>query len=372
MNKDNRENLKTWVEISEKTLLHNLNIFKKLAKGQKFVAVIKSNAYGHGMIKVAKLFKDKVDYFGVDSVREGVELRREKIKTPILVLGPTIPTQIDLAIKNNLEISISSFDQLKNILNKKNLKIHIKVDTGMGRQGFLMKDKPELIKVLKNLPSQIKFIGFYGHLASGDTKTGEKQTANQIKEFKTWVKVLKENNLNPLTHLCATSGVLNHQDGEFDMVRVGIGLYGIWPSGYLKTKLSRKFKLEPVLKWKTVLTEIKTLERGSCIGYGCLEKLKKISKVGICPVGYWHGYPRDLSAKGYVLVNGQRVKILGAVSMDMIAVDLSGVKKTRVMDEVLIMGGEDGIITNFNEMEENFGESAYELSTRINPLIPRL
>ena len=375
MGLNTKKYLKTWVEISEKALLNNLSIFKKLSKGQKFMAVIKSNAYGHGMLKIAKLIQNKVDYFGVDSVREGLELRKEKIKTPILVLGPTIPTQIAFAIRNNLEISISSLDQLQNVLflkNKQILRIHIKVDTGMGRQGFLFWEDKKLIEVLKNLPKHIKLVGLYGHLASGDTKRGERQTKKQITEYKEWVSLFKKNKFNLTTHLCATSGVLNHQDGEFDMVRVGIGLYGIWPSNYLKNKLSDKFKLEPVLKWKTVLTEIKILEKGSCVGYGCLEKLSKTLKIGICPVGYWHGFPRNFSTRAYVLINNQKAKVLGAVSMDMIAVDLSMIKNPKPMDEVLIMGGGVQQITNFNNLEEKLGQSAYELSTRINPLIYRL
>ncbi len=376
MNLGWKNGLRTWVEVSKEALAFNLKSFRKMLSGKKMMAVVKSNAYGHEILESAKLAeKFGVDYLGVDSILEASALRFKKIKIPILVLGYTLSDKLKEASDKNIEITISSFSQLQDLKKqkiKKLLKLHIKVDTGMNRQGFYFSDKENLIKELKTLSKNFKIVGLYSHLASTDISIGKRQAEEQITEFKLWVEFFKTSGFQPICHLLATAGVLRFPNEIFDMARIGIGLYGIWPSDFLRKTCQKRIKLKPALCWKTAISEIKKVKKGSCIGYDCAFKTNKDLIVGICPVGYWHGYPRDFFSKAKVIIGrNQAQRILGLISMDMMVVDLSGLKEIRPGSEVLLFGGEFDQLTNLNNLGLVSGDSPYELVTRINPQIKR-
>lgn len=377
MNKNTRKGLRTWIEIDKKAIKHNFDVFKKLSGDKtKLLAVVKSNAYGHSLIDFSKeMVTLGADFLGVDSIVEGLALRKENIKTPILVLGYTLPELFIDAIEKNISITLSSFDTISEIkklekkTNKK-IKIHIKVDTGMCRHGFLLKDLEKVIRGIKKLKN-IEVEGLYTHFSTAKDPASPNFTRKQIKEFILWKESFEKEGYTPICHTSATSGVIVFPEAKFDMVRIGIGLYGIWPSKETEMTFSNKFNLEPVLSWKTMIGEIKNLPKGSRVGYDGTEILEKETKIAICPVGYWHGFLRDLSCKAKVLVNGKKCKVLGRVCMDIIMIDVSDVEKIKVGDEVVIIGESGKEKITVDDMSSIISGSSYEFLTRINPLIKR-
>jgi len=290
-------------------------------------------------------------------------------------LGYTLPEMVEKAVANNLNLSISSFSALNTLINlkfKKPVRIHIKVDTGMHRQGFLLKDANELMKILKNNKRKIVVEGLFTHFASAKNPAFPSYTLKQIELFNQWRGILKNSGFEPLCHASASAGTILFPQAQFDMVRAGAALYGIWPSAETKSFAESKFQLQPVLSWRTLLSEVKSLPKGSQISYDCTETLERDSVIGICPIGYWHGYPRCLSSIGKVIVKGKKVKVLGRVCMDMIIVDLTGVKNPKVGDEITLIGKDGKEKLTLEEVATLTDTSPYELVDRINPLIERI
>jgi alanine racemase len=404
MKKELRKGLRTWIEIDKKAIAHNYRSFRALITPEtKLMGVVKSNAYGHNLIEFAQeLEKLKVDYLAVDSVVEGIALRREGIKSPILILGYILPEMIEKAVTNNLDITVSNFDyfnEIRKLKLKNKLRVHIKVDTGMHRHGFQEKDIKKVISQIR-MTRQIEVVGLYTHFASAKDPAFPKKTKNQIKIFKVWREAFMKAGLKPICHACATSGTILFPEAHFDMVRVGIGLYGIWPSAETreyaqkgnsdndffgprvaigraqpdtqKSLSKQPFNLLPALSWKTIIGEINNIKKEEGIGYDFTEKLKRDSKVAVIPVGYWHGFPRALSGIGQVIVNGQRAKVLGRICMDIIMVDVTDIKKVKVGDEVTIIGQDGEEVITVDDVAGLLSGSAYEFITRLNPLIKRI
>ena len=388
-----RENgLRTWIEIDRKAIKHNFDIFKSLIlkKGGpsnsgrvKFMAVVKSNAYGHGLADFSKeMERLGADFLGVDSMTEARALRRERIQLPILVLGYTMPALFSEAAENDISLTVSSFETL-NALRKapapqqkgKPLKIHIKVDTGMHRQGFMLNDLPQVIKNFQFSIFNFQVEGLYTHFAAAKNPAFPKDTEDQLKEFRIWISAFKKVSagwpLRPIYHAAATAGTMLFPASHLGMVRVGIGLYGLWPAPEVMQYLKGRITLRPALVWKSIITEVKKLPAGSRVGYDLTETLSCASTVAVVPVGYWHGYPRALSSIGRVLVCGKECKILGRVSMDMLIVDVSAVVHPKVGDEVVVMGGKDELPVSAAGLARALDASWYEIVTRLNPLIKR-
>jgi len=383
MNKEDRMGLRTWLEIDKKAIAHNYKVFRALIpKRTKLMGVVKSNAYGHNLVEFAKkLEKLGADYLAVDSVVEGIALRKERIKIPILVLGYTLPEMIEKAVENDLEINISNFEYFEVIKNldlptqtglKNKIKVHIKIDSGMHRHGFQEKDIVNVVKEINNLKKQIKVIGLYTHFAAAKNPAFPKDTKNQIDIFNKWQEAFEKAHLRVIKHAGATSGTILYPEAHFNMVRVGIGLYGIWPSPEAKAYVFDKFKLKPVLSWRTVIAEINNIKKGERIGYDFTEVINQNSKVAVLPIGYWHGYPRALSGTGTVLINGEKAKILGRICMDIMMVDVTNIKNVKVGDEATLIGFDNISEITVDHIATLLDASPYEIVTRINPLIKRI
>ena len=393
MDRGLRKGLRTWIEIDRKAIKHNFSVFRKFVpKKCKILGVVKSNAYGHNLTEFSlELEKIGTDFIGVDSIVEAIALRREGVKIPVLVLGYTLPEMLAEAVEKNISIAVSSFETLEEIKkltlsssrmrgsrldsrfhgnDRNGLKIHIKVDTGMGRHGFLIEDIDKVIKILKKL-SNIKTEGLFTHFSSAKNPAFPEYTKGQIEKFKKWTEAFKEADLKVIKHACATSGTLLFPEAYFDMVRVGIGLYGVYPSKEVEAFVKDRVSLVPVMVWKTIIAEMKKLPKGSKIGYDGTEVLKRDSVVAICPIGYWHGYFRALSSIGRVLVNGQQAKVIGRVCMDIIMIDITGIKGVKVNDEVIILGKSGKESVKIGDVADMIDVSSYEFVTRINPLIKR-
>ncbi|MDO8493125.1 MAG: alanine racemase [bacterium] len=364
--------LRTWVEIDSKAVKHNIAVFRSvISKKTKLMAIVKSNAYGHGLWDFAKLANKNVDWFGVDSITEGLTLRKHGIKKPILVLGYTLPEMFADAVKNDISITISSADGMNVVLTYKlPVKIHLKIDTGMHRQGFNISELKKACKILQNTKMVVE--GMYTHFASAKNPSFPKETNEQLGLFNEAIKVVEDAGFKPIKHASATGGTLLFPQAHYDLVRVGIGLYGMWPSKDTMRAMENKIELKPVLSWKTVIGEVKILPEGGGVGYDATEKLSPRSKIAICPIGYWHGYVRAFSSIGNILVRGERAKIIGRISMDMIVIDITKIKGVKAGDEVVIIGKQAKNKISADELADISGTINYEVVTRINPLIKRI
>lgn len=370
--------LRTWIEVDRKAVAHNHKLFRSLVGKQvKLMAVVKSNAYGHNLLSFAQE-QEKLgsNWLGVDSIVEGLALRKAGIRIPMLVLGYTLPERLDEAATHDISVSISSFEHfraLAKLHTGKKLKVHVKVDTGMHRQGFLFSEMKDVLAHLasKDFKHAAELEGLFTHFASAKNPAFPAYTKKQLTEFNEWRKSLSGKGFSFISHAAATGGAMLFPESHFDMVRIGIGLYGLWPSAETESFLKDRYVLQPVLSWKTVVSEVKKIKKGEKIGYDSTETLFRDSMLAIVPVGYWHGFSRKLSSIGRVLVKGKQCRVLGRVSMDMIIVDVTGVS-AKVGDEIVLIGKQGKEYVGAESMANLDETSHYETVTRLNPLIKRL
>ena len=371
-----RPGLRTWIEVSRGALACNLQVFRRrLPRGCRIMAVCKSNAYGHGLYDLAPVLEELgVDWIGVDSIVEAVTLREKGVCSPLLVLGYTLPGRFEEAARHQVSLTVSSAENLRalnSFRGRGTIKIHLKIDTGMHRQGFLPSQWPLALKLLSKTPRRFEVEGLYTHFAEAKNPEDRAYTDRQISEFETAVSFFRAAGFRPILHADATAGTLNYPEAYYDLVRIGIGLMGLWPSPQTRKSREGEIRLQPALTWRTIVSEVKSLSKGMGIGYDLSEILKRDSTVGVCPIGYWHGFPRSLSCVADVLVRGRRAKVLGTVSMDMIVVDLSGIRGARVGDIVTVIGRDGKEEVTVYEVARRAGVSHYELLTRLNPLIQK-
>jgi alanine racemase len=377
----------SYIEISKSALVHNVQCFRKIIKkGTKIAGVIKANAYGHGDTEVVKILAPHVDYFQINSVEELEGLRRVT-KKPIFLFGYVAKSDLTKAMKLGCILTvfdlnhIRSMDKVAGKLKIKQ-KVHVAIDAHLGREGVMPKDAEKFLQEAKKLKN-IKIEGVYAHFANIEDieSTGKEWNADfshaqkQIDTYKRVIEIFKEFGYkNISTHISATSGVLAYENwqGINPIVRVGIGLYGIWPSEILKKVWIKKFELKPVMKWITHIAQVKELPANHSIGYGLTYVTKKPTKIAVIPQGYSNGLPRSASNKGSVLIRSMRAPILGRVAMNMFVVDVSNIKGVKEEDEVVILGkqGKDNI--SAEELGEMTGTINYEVTTRMSPLLPRI
>jgi len=364
---------RTWVEVSKSALENNVKAFRSfLPKKVKIMAIVKSNAYGHGLWQTSEVLDSAgVDFFGVDTLPEALSLKKAGLKKPILVLGYILNSRITEAFMNDISVTVGSLDAFKRILKEtknKSLrgKIHLKIETGLYRQGLFFNELKKILNQLKK-NNHLVLEGVYTHFAASGNSDLYDFTLNQIKEFLKAVDLIKEYGYKPLVHCANTAAAILLPQARFDMVRIGAGLYGISP-----VKIPGK-KLIPALSWKTVIGQIKKVKKNTLIGYDLIEQVHRDSIIAILPVGYWHGYHISLSRIGEVLIGGVRCKILGRVAMDMMVVDVTDVKSPKIEQEVVLIGrqGNEEILAQELASKLNYGNPR-EILTTINPLVPRI
>lgn len=368
-----KQNLRTWIEIDLKALEKNYRTFRSIiAPESQLMGVVKSNAYGHGLIGTAQALENfGIDWLGVDSIVEAETLREVGIKCPILVFGYTLPAKIPAANRLDIHLTVSSIDQLKQLPRIiYPVKVHLKIDTGMHRQGVYLEELPEIIEFFNN-HQYLKLEGAYTHFAAAKNPAFPQDTLDQIVCFNEAAAILEEAGFKLIKHAAATAGTLLFPRAHFDMARVGIGLYGLWPSKETMAAVAGKIQLQPALTWKTIIVETKTVPATSRIGYDLTEKVTRDTKIAILPVGYWHGYPRSLSSIGRVLIRGQCAKVLGRVSMDMLTVDITDIAGVKIGDEAVLIGQQNKNIISAMFLADLADTIGYEFLTRINPKIKR-
>ena len=365
---------RTWAEINLDNLERNIkNLRGLLRNNAKFLGVCKANAYGHGIVQIAKKLQEcNADMIAVASVQEGIELRKKGITIPILCLGQSSSDLTNLICKYKITQTIENFEIGKEFSQKavqlqKKVKIHIKIDTGMGRIGFFWPEEGELNEDKKNKTAQkilelcnlpgLEPEGIFTHFADGDN---EEYTNSQIKKFKEALEYLSNLGLKfPIAHAAASTGIIKYPHAHFDMGRFGIILYG-----YASTETGNKesdLSLIPVMTIKSRISSVRNLPKGSTVSYGCTYKLKTDSTIAVIPIGYADGFPRCLSNKANVKIHNKLCPVLGRVCMDMMMVDVTSIK-----DEV--KAGD--IATIFDE--ELITESARKANTIIHEILSQI
>lgn len=374
--KTNPQNLRTWIEIDARAAKKNYETFRKLIGNKvKLWAVVKSNAYGHGLYAFSELMdRAGIDGFCVDSVVEGLALRRTGIKKHILVLGSTLPARYAEAAKHNITISISTLEGLKALARTEAVpEFHIKIDTGMHRQGFYVEDVPKVLRLIADRKSPVakKLTGIFTHFASAKDINYPSYTDMQFDKLQRAIALFERTGFRNLVHhAAATGGTLCGKKYHLGAVRVGIGLYGLWPSKELEVQLGDKITLRPVLSWRAAVTETKSLKAGDYVGYDLTERVPQDTEMAVLPIGYWHGFPRALSSLGEVVIRGERARVLGRVSMDMTVV---AVPRSARAGDVATLIGRDGKGEIFAwEPSQKSGTTHYEFLTRLNPLMERI
>lgn len=374
---DNIKNLRTWVEIDKKSLISNLKTFKKLVGFKtELMAVVKANAYGHGLIQIAELFssserqeaKNKKIWFGVDSIEEAIVLRKAGIKNKILVLGWIPQNRFPETLKYNLSFVFYNLSLLKYIALKP-YRVHLKIETGFNRQGITLEDLRKIALQIKN--SSVIVEGIYTHFADSENIKSD-FWRKQLERLEKAGSILAENGIFPLYIHCASSAAaILYPESHKNLIRIGIGLYGLWPSSDIKD-IKNNLELKPVLTWKTKIAQIKSVGKNETIGYGRTYAAKKGLKIAVLPVGYYDGYDRGLSNKGEVLIRGKRTKVIGRICMNMTIIDANGFPNLKVGDEVILLGGRQKNRISAEEIAKKIDTINYEIIARINLLIPRI
>ena len=338
------EYFRCYKEIDLDIIEKNFDALKALTKeGVKAMAVVKADAYGHGAVQVAEKLKNKADFFAVATAREGVELRENGIEQPILVLSYCAPAEYDLLLRYGITPTISSAQDARILGGKavglgQNCKIHIAVDTGMSRIGF--SDNENSIMQIKEISkmSGLTIEGIFSHFAKADYK--DKTSANrQTQRFENFVKRLEEEGVNiPIKHICNSAGLIEFNVQHYDMVRMGIALYGLYPSGEVQKD---KVRLEPAMKVVAHVIHIKEIDEGTPVGYGESYVATEKRRIATVSIGYADGYNRSFSDAGYVMICGKKAPVIGRVCMDLVVVDVSDIPEVKIGMPATILG--DGI-----------------------------
>lgn len=348
------------------------NTRAKLPQGCKLLGVIKADAYGHGAIELARFLENKCDFFGVACIEEAIELKKADIKTPVLILGYVAPAFYDLVVKYDIRIPVFSYDTAKALSDEavkqgKTVLFHFCIDTGMSRIGFQVNEESaDICKEICALPN-IEAEGLFSHFATADETDLTKALA-QREKYKVFVEMLENRGIQiPIKHLNNSAGIMNF-DEYFDMCRMGIILYGLYPSEEVDKSL---LDIKPVMSWLTHISHIKTLEAGREVSYGGTFKTTEPRVIATIPVGYADGYPRCLSNKGRVIINGQYAPIVGRVCMDQFMVDVTDVDGAELDSTVTLVGKDGDAELSMEEVSNSAYSFNYELPCRVARRVPR-
>lgn len=368
------EYLRTYVKIDLKAIEHNINEVRKLIDDNvKVMAVIKADGYGHGAAVIGNFLKDKVDYFGVATIEEGIELRKNNIDIPILILGYTSYKQYEDLIKYDITQTVYNLEmaqKLQEYAMRFNhiAKAHIAVETGMNRIGFKPNDKSvEDIKKIMQM-NNIFVEGMFTHFSCADER--DKSYAKiQMKKYDEFADRLENNDIHILIrHMCNSAGIMEFDNHRFEMVRSGIITYGLYPSDEVN---KNALKLKSALEWKAHVINISEVSEGCGVSYGKTYVTKRYTRIATISVGYADGYMRGLSSKGRVLIHGQYAPIIGRICMDQMMVDITYIENVKIEDVVTLIGTDGENKITVEELADMAGSFNYEFVCGIGKRVTR-
>ncbi len=374
------------IEISEKAIIDNIGFLQKqFGENVLISSVVKANAYGHGMqsfVPIAE--KAGIDHFSVFSACEARELA--KIKRPgtrIMIMGWMDDHDLTWAINNRVEFFGFDTERLKKILSitetaRNPAMIHIEMETGMNRTGMTFPYLKKAAEIILKYRSSFILKGLCTHLAGAESIANHVRIQKQISRFQRLCKWFKERDLVPgYRHVASSAAAMTYPGARFDMVRMGILQYGYWPSKetfihYIGKKKVKQDPLNRVISWKSRIMTLKKVKRGEFISYGTMFLAQEDKKIAVIPVGYSHGYNRSLSNQGRILINGQRVGVIGLVNMNMLIADVTKLQSVKTGDEVVLIGSQGDLTISVASFSEFSDQLNYELLTRLPGKIPRM
>lgn len=368
----------TLCEIDLAAVRNNLSIIRRrVGSACKIMAVVKADAYGHGATPVAKLMEtDNVDFFAVAMLEEALRLREDGIKTPIIILGGILDGQEGALFDYDLTPLAFSLETMRRIEEEgarraTQKKVHIKIDTGMGRLGIQPEEVDSFFREVSTL-KHIELEGVATHLSCADFTPGSREAAFtdlQVERFKECIAAIKSLGFEiPLIHAANSAAIFNFPDSIFNLVRPGIMLYGSYPSPLVK-KIAG---LKGAMSFKTKIIDLKDVDEGFGVSYGRTFITSARQRIAVVPVGYADGYRRELSNKGEALVRGKRASVAGKVCMDMTMLDVTGIKGAQNGDEVYLFGGEGANAIGIDEFALAVGTIPYEIMCGISQRVPRI
>lgn len=377
------DGLTTWIEVSRPALRSNLALFRGLLGGApRLLAVVKANAYGHGLELVSRTCREAgVDMLGVHSADEAAAVRRAGVETPVLVMGYLTGRQVGEVVDASVEVLVSTVEVLEALAARARalgapLRVHVKVDTGTNRQGVPPEEAPGLARAA--VERGLRVAGVATHFANIEDTTDHAFAYRQLARFCGAVEAVRAvAGPGVMAHAACSAAVLLFRETHFDMVRVGISLYGHWPSKetYLSWLLAHGrdgLKLEPALRWRARVGQLKTVAAGEPIGYGLTFRPTRATRIAVIPVGYADGYPRALSSRARVVLRGRPAPVVGRVCMDIFMVDVTDIADVRVGDAATLIGRDGAERVTVEELAELAGTINYEILARLSPALPRV
>jgi alanine racemase len=364
----------TYAKVNLSAIKRNVTQIKKhLPDKTMFCAVAKADGYGHGSVMVSMAaIEAGAEWIAVAIPEEAATLRDDGITAPILVLGPSNRAQWRKGVDLGLSMVVTSRDCLKNAISaakefKKTVKLHLKADTGMNRVGVkTIEEAEELLDIIEK-EDALELEGLMTHFASAD-EADKAYTMRQNERFQTFIALVKSRGFSPIIHAANSGAALDCPELAYDMVRVGIAMYGCYPSD----EVCKDVVLEPALSLHTQISHIKTIGAGEKLSYGCTYTTPCEMRVATLPIGYADGFNRLLSSRGEVLVGGKRAKVVGRVCMDQILVDVTDIDSAKLHDNVVCFGRQGGAVLPVEEYAALCGTINYEILCALSPRVPRL
>ena len=368
-----------WIELDGRAPDHNVRELKACAgEGVQLCAVVKANAYGHGTAQMVRLLPS-ADWFAVNSLEEGLELRELGVQKPVIVLGHVPLKRLEEAVRADLRLTVYNRETLDTLsrlrLPRRPVRLHLKIETGTARQGVLVDEIGSFAQRMKRIDG-VELEGVSTHYANIEDTLNHEYSDYQLEQFQRALKVLGERGYNPpVIHTASTAAAILFPQTHFKMLRSGIGIYGLWPSRetFISARMGHRRvpDLLPVLTWKTKVVQLKTLPEGSFVGYGCTYRTTRRTRLAVLPVGYADGYDRKLGNNAYVLVNGKRAPVIGRVCMNLTMIDVTDIDRVGLENDVVLLGTWDGETISAETMAGWAGTINYEIVTRISPFLQR-
>ena len=389
---------RAWVEVDLSAIRHNLRQIQQIIAPSRFLAVVKANAYGHGLLPVARTALEEGAWgLAVVNVDEALELRQAGLGGPVVVVGPVFPFEIEAALAEDVSLPLYSLELAQAVSAAavgmgRVARVHLKVDTGLGRLAVPSEEVRPFLAAVKALPA-LRIEGIYSHYADAEG-LDQTHTWQQFRRFQETLAMCQELDIQPeVRHISASAAGMLLKEPRLDLVRLGISMYGLWPADETRLLLLSRGQdlfaelnlafasgrstvdslLRPALSYKTLVAQVKRLAAGTKVGYGCTFECQRDTTAAILPVGYAEGYDRHLSNQGEIVIRGRRARVIGRVCMNMTTIDVTDIPGVVAGDEALLLGADKGgVRVSAEEVAGKIGTINYEVVTRIPAHIPRV